>query len=360
MKNHLNIFLFLISIQFSFSQGKYKDGPYKDYHETGELMLEGQYKKGKRVGEWKGYHKNGQIANISNFTDGKKEIPEISYYEDGSIKRTIEKQGDIHIEKSYYESGSLFYERVYKSGYYKEFREDSTLKIEANYRDFELYGKWKLYDDSENLEWSINYENGYRNGMYQNYYANGQLKVQGVILNDKKNGEEKRFDESGNLIWKGFYKNDAFTKSWIRYDEKGKKIEKIKIRDDNSILDIKVTDVPDGVIEKVPVYRGCEIVFGNKARKKCMSQRVSEHIALHFNKDLLSSLGLSPGRKRIFVSFKIDKLGQIRYIKARGPHPKAEREAIRVIKEMPYLKPGTQRGQPVTVPFSLPIVFEIK
>lgn len=91
-----------------------------------------------------------------------------------------------------------------------------------------------------------------------------------------------------------------------------------------------------------------------------MSKNVSQHIAANFNKKLLSGLGLSPGRKRIFVSFKIDKSGHVINIQARGPHPMAEAEAKRVVKLLPTLEPGYQRGKPVIVPYSLPIVFKVE
>ncbi|WP_439151904.1 hypothetical protein [Winogradskyella sp.] len=218
MKYAIRLFVLIISVQLSHAQFKPNDGPYKDYHDSGELMVEGQNKDGKAVGEWIRYHKNGQIANISTFTEGKKDIPEISYYEDGTLKSKIEKEADIHIQRNYFKCGKLFFERAYKSGYYKEFTEDSVLKVEANYKDFNLYGKWKQYYDNGNVKWSVSYENGYRNGVYEEFYKNAQLKVKGIILNEKKKGEEKRYDENGNLVWKGHYDDDEFVKTWIKYN----------------------------------------------------------------------------------------------------------------------------------------------
>jgi antitoxin component YwqK of YwqJK toxin-antitoxin module len=358
MKNLFSLLLLVLCIQFSMAQFKPEDGPYKRYHDSGELMLEGQYKDGKRVGEWIGYHKNGQISNISTFNDGKKNIPEISYYEDGALKSKIEKKGDIHIEHSYYKSGELFFERAYKSGYYKEFTEEGVLKVEANYRDFNLYGKWKEYHKNGEVKWSVNYEQGYRNGIYEEFYDNGQLKVKGVILNEKKKGEEKRYDKNGNLVWKGHYENDEFVKTWIKYDEKGKKIKKINTKRED--VDLVPTEVPDGVLQKMPVFPGCSEVFGNIARKKCMNQNVAQFIVDNFNTDIASDTGLS-GRQRIYVSFKVDKDGYIGSIKIRAPHPRLRIETKRIMEMMPRLdEPGFFRGKPVVLPFSLPIVFQVE
>ncbi|MCF7559255.1 energy transducer TonB [Sabulilitoribacter multivorans] len=117
-------------------------------------------------------------------------------------------------------------------------------------------------------------------------------------------------------------------------------------------------DVPFSVIENVPVFPGCE--SGNNAAKRdCMSKKISDFVNRKFNTDLASDLGLS-GRQRINVIFKIDKTGNITGIRARAPHPGLEKEAARVIGLLPKMKPGRQRGKPVNVPYSLPIIFQVQ
>lgn len=119
-------------------------------------------------------------------------------------------------------------------------------------------------------------------------------------------------------------------------------------------------EVPFSVIENVPIFPGCEKEKGNNAKKKCMSEKVQKLVNRKFNKELASDLGLPPGKKRIFVSFKIDKSGNVVQVGARGPHPGLEKEAKRVIGLLPKMKPGKQRGKAVIVPYSLPIVFQVQ
>jgi protein TonB len=118
-------------------------------------------------------------------------------------------------------------------------------------------------------------------------------------------------------------------------------------------------EVPFAVIENVPVFPGCENEKGNDAKKKCMSEKISEFVNKKFNTELAGELGLS-GRQRINVIFKIDKTGNITGIRARAPHPGLEKEAARVIGLLPKMKPGKQRGKAVTVPYSLPIIFQVQ
>jgi protein TonB len=58
--------------------------------------------------------------------------------------------------------------------------------------------------------------------------------------------------------------------------------------------------------------------------------------------------------------FKIDRHGNIANIKARAPHKKLKEEAIRVIKLLPKMIPGKQRGKAVGVSYGLPIVFKVE
>ena len=117
-------------------------------------------------------------------------------------------------------------------------------------------------------------------------------------------------------------------------------------------------DVPFAVIEDVPVYPGCK---GSKAQlRKCMSDKIQKHVGKKFNVDLAQDLGLSAGKKRISVQFKIDKNGNISDVKARAPHPRLKKEAIRIVKLLPKMKPGKQRNKPVGVRYNLPITFNVE
>lgn len=119
-----------------------------------------------------------------------------------------------------------------------------------------------------------------------------------------------------------------------------------------------VEDVPFSIIEEVPVFPGCK---GSKNEKKaCLNKKMRRHVTKNFNADLANELGLPPGKKRIYVQFKIDKDGSITAINARAPHPRLKKEAIRIAKKLPKMKPGRQRGKPVRVGYTLPITFNVE
>lgn len=363
MKFLITIFLLLLSLQFSVGQS-YKNGSFKDYYDSGELKTVGQYYLNIKVGTWKNYHKNGNVSNIYSYKDGKRNMEKTSYFKNGIVSLKTELEEGIYVHFGYYESGNLKYKRQDKSGYFKSYYESGAKEIEANYIDNELSGPWKRYYESGEIEWIINYKDGYRNGFYKHFYENGDLKLEGNNYNDKVDGQESRFLLNNILEWKGNYKKGILVKNWTKFDENGKKVKKIKF--ENGVASkpefsgvLKATKIPDGALEHMPVFPGCEDVFGNRAIKKCVNRVISKLIASHYDKKMIAQLGLPSGHKRILVMFKIDKTGHIKDVKARGPHPKLEAEAERIIRMLPIVKPGTQKGKPVIMPFSIPIFFKL-
>jgi len=117
-------------------------------------------------------------------------------------------------------------------------------------------------------------------------------------------------------------------------------------------------DIPFAIIEEPPVYPGCT---GNKEqKKKCLQEKITQHVSKNYNTGLAQDLGLTPGKKKVYVVFKIDKTGNIVEARARGPHARLEKEAVRVVNMLPTLIPGKQRGNPVGVSYTLPITLDVQ
>jgi protein TonB len=113
-----------------------------------------------------------------------------------------------------------------------------------------------------------------------------------------------------------------------------------------------IEDVNFMIIEDAPVFPGCK--GSKKELKDCFSQMVQKHFSRKFDADLPNELGLSPGKKRVFIGFKIDRKGNIVNVQARAPHPKIKDEVIKVMNLLPKMKPGKQRGKPVGVSYNIP------
>ncbi|MBD0823677.1 M56 family metallopeptidase [Aestuariibaculum marinum] len=121
----------------------------------------------------------------------------------------------------------------------------------------------------------------------------------------------------------------------------------------------ELIEVPFGVVDEVPLFPGCESLGTNEERKDCMSYAITKFVGQNFNTDLANSFGLE-GKQRINVIFKINEEGNVVDVRARAPHPGLEEEAKRVVELLPKMQPGKQKGHTVTVPYSLPIIFQVE
>jgi protein TonB len=129
-------------------------------------------------------------------------------------------------------------------------------------------------------------------------------------------------------------------------------IEEVEVLDDD--LDV---DVPFAIIEDVPIFPGCERVAKNK-RRECFQEKIQRHISRNFRyPEIAQEMGI---QGRVYVQFMISKDGTISSIRTRGPDKNLEKEAQRIIRKLPRMTPGKQRGRPVRVPFSIPITFRLQ
>ncbi len=131
-----------------------------------------------------------------------------------------------------------------------------------------------------------------------------------------------------------------------------------------SIDDVDVEEVeedivvPFAVIENVPIFPGCESLQSQAERKECFNQKVQEHIKNNFSYPPAAlDMGITG---RVYLQFVIDSKGHVSNIQKRGPDKLLEKEAERIIASLPRVKPGEQRGKPVSVKYSIPINFKMQ
>ena len=124
------------------------------------------------------------------------------------------------------------------------------------------------------------------------------------------------------------------------------------------IVEVVIEDVSFMIIEDVPVFPGCN--GNNEQLRDCFNKKIQKHFSRNFDTDLPNELGLSAGRKRVFIGFKIDKTGNIVNVNAKAPHPKIKSEVIKVMKQLPRMKPGKQRSKPVGVKYSIPFTLIVE
>lgn len=112
--------------------------------------------------------------------------------------------------------------------------------------------------------------------------------------------------------------------------------------------------------ERVPVFPGCESTKSTADAKSCFSKNVQIYFAKNFDAKLPNKLGLTRGRKRVFIGFKINKEGNIIDINVRAPHFKIKEEVIKVMNTLPKVQPGMQGDKFVNVKYSIPFTLIVQ
>ena len=113
------------------------------------------------------------------------------------------------------------------------------------------------------------------------------------------------------------------------------------------------------LVEKVPVFPGCESATNNDQRRACLNAKVSNFVKNQFNTDKGQNIGLQ-GVQKIYVNFKINKNGDIEILQTRAPHDILEKEAKRVVNKLPKMIPAQHGNKKVDVLYTLPIAFQVR
>lgn len=108
-------------------------------------------------------------------------------------------------------------------------------------------------------------------------------------------------------------------------------------------------------VDEVPIFPGCEDAEDKAA---CFQEKIQKHIRKNFHyPEAAQEQGI---QGRVSSIFTIDAEGSIVDIRMRGPHELLEEETQRILSKLPQMRPGKQDGQPVNVPFSIPITFRLQ
>lgn len=103
-----------------------------------------------------------------------------------------------------------------------------------------------------------------------------------------------------------------------------------------------------------PIFPGCEKSFDYAT---CFSSELNKHITRHLNIRGISanSLGLSPGKKTVYVQFEVDEKGNANIISIKAPHKYLESRVTMVFDRLPKMKAAIKDGIPIKTEFNSPI-----
>lgn len=204
------------------------DSLWKFYDQDGKLILEINYKKGKKEGMKTTYTGEEIIKEpfINDFRDGiaryyhpdgvlKQEVPFVRGQEQG-FGREYDRQGTI-ITLTEYKKGFIT-DRIRinrrdgngrKQGRWFTFHSNGHIKTEVPYRDDLMHGYFKEYADNGDLVRIMKYELGVaqnearevaRPDIRKEYYSNGRVKVSAMYRNGLPDGIMQEYDTAGSVV----------------------------------------------------------------------------------------------------------------------------------------------------------------
>ena len=210
----------------------------------------------------------------------------------------------------------------------------------------------------------------------QNKFSKDTLIAQVVFEVDKKgkllegrdftyiNDSLLRNDYEGQLraITKGLPQMEVLYKKPKPYVSSHKLLFYFLVDKSTTAIQLTPIEKPDtaytgGIIAEVPQFPGCKRGDDSKARA-CFQKLMQKHIATNFRYPQEAHERELQGR--VSIMFKINEEGNIENIRTRGPHKLLEEEAIRIIKLLPKFGPALSNGEPVKIPFAIPITFRLQ
>lgn len=232
-------------------QNDLKNGYYKEYTETGDLIRILKYINGvvqqeaeeiQKLEVQNEYYPNGKVKISAMFRNGVPEGIMRQYDSAGMIEKTmlykngfvagegiVKEDGNRHGPwKDYYPDGSLKAEGNYdngkQTGLWKFYYPGGKIEQTGKYsKSGKLEGTWKWYFDSGQLHREENFRAGLNDGLSTTYDENGDVVEQGDFIEGEEDG--LWFEKIGDTYVKGSYSNGLRTGMWGYYylnnNEKG-------------------------------------------------------------------------------------------------------------------------------------------
>ena len=178
------------------------------------------------------YYPEGKIRQTIPYVNGKKDGLSREYDREGKIITLLEYNNDFLISRSRINHTDA---TGRKQGEWLDFYPDGAIRAERNYRDDQLHGYYKEYDEKGKLLVTLLYENG---------------KVTGTDADNSAQIDiENRYDDSGRLIYSGPFREGIPVGIHREFNADGT-VKNARIYNDNGVL------ISEGIVDEGGNRRG--------------------------------------------------------------------------------------------------------
>ncbi len=386
-----------------------KQGPY-NYFINDKSVIQGYFKDNKRDSLWVFNYPDDITRIKGNYKDGQRNGVWSTYFDVVKASDTYYNAGVRDSSVSYHSNNQLLSKQTFlgdeRHGTFNIYNPDGTPVVISTYNYGDLNGIYREYYPNNKVFKELIYTNGYIDSTARIYFAGGQILLEsifdkGKLINivqfNNKDGSKVKYGNfhEGKGILKSFYfdtENDELSKSVsciiefnegyanggaVYFDKEGKMAQKGKFKEnrktglwkkqmtprdyieidyddpftDNELTNLRMEDLFISTSDEMMIFRYDRMPDFPGSEKGL-------YYYLANNMDYPVTAAEQGIQGRVYLSFKISDLGEVGDIKViTGVHPDIDREAIRVISDMPLWKPGFSNNIPVDVVYYLPLKF---
>jgi len=178
------------------------------------------------------YYPDGNIQQAISYNNGKKEGLSKEFDKDGTVITLLTYNNDFLISR---ERINRKDSKNLKQGVWKEFYPNGGIKSEKNYRDDQLHGYYKEYDNRGILTLTMLYDNG--------------SLVKSEVEDEPDIEIENRYDKNNKLIYSGPYRNKIPVGVHREYSADGK-VTNSYVYNDNGLL------ISEGIVDESGRFNG--------------------------------------------------------------------------------------------------------
>ena len=185
-----------------------------------------------------------------------------------------------------------------------------------------------------------------------NYFGSQFPNWAQVSYEDLSNEEKKEYEDMYKKIVERNKKSYGDSEFKFFKKDDGRKVFATKYNQQKSkSIDNNISFMN---IEKAPTFPGCP-----SGDKDCFTKGIQNHFKQNFNFEMVSTLELTPGKKRAYLGFIIDEDGNMGNITVRAPHKKIKEKLTAIAATFPKVIPGESNGEKVSIKYAIPFTIMV-
>lgn len=231
------------------------------WYKNGDVIHEGSYVNDKKEGEWYYYYEKDKLKEIAHYKNGLLNGQNTGWYFNGKTKfvDTYQDGNLVEASISYYPDGAVEYISDYTKGYRCFYREDGSVAMEADMKQFNCHkydipcqsnmrsswlldGKGIEYFENGQIKEEANFKLGQVDGKRTMYYTSGELWQELTFKDGKLEGLQKIYCKNGQLHGESTYKDGKEDGDWVVYYANGQVQEKGQYKDGKRVGEWKFYD----------------------------------------------------------------------------------------------------------------------